>query len=190
MLFAVFVSAFLLAAPVAAQDSTQESAPKPASAKGKKSAPPAATGEAATGEESPAKAEDAEKTQPGKKDDADKKEDTKADGTNKEDAKKDEAKKEEAPPVVESPKLIEVPQGETTSTARPKIVAVFIFTNGNRIESDDYLITKDAVFINKNGQKTRYPMNTVDREATKSANQARGVDIVFPKSKSEFNLDF
>ncbi|MDT8069410.1 MAG: hypothetical protein ROO76_14695 [Terriglobia bacterium] len=114
-----------------------------------------------------------------------------ANGTNKsQPAKSDEAKKEEAPPPPPSPKLIEVPQDSATYTPRPKVVAIFVFTNGNRIESDDYLITKDALFINKDGQKTRYPINTVDRAATKAANEGRGVDIVFPKSRSEFNLDF
>ncbi len=102
----------------------------------------------------------------------------------------DSRKAEDAPPPVPSPKLIEVPQDDATYTPRPKVVAVFVFTNGNRIESDDYLITKDAVFINKDGKKTRYPINTIDRAATTAANEARGVVIAFPRSKSEFNLDF
>jgi hypothetical protein len=103
----------------------------------------------------------------------------------------DDAKKtKDAPPVVPSPKLIEVPQDDPTYTPRPKTTAVFVFTDGNRVESDEYLITKDALFVTKGGQKTRYPINTVDRNATKAANEGRGVDINFPKSKSEFNLDF
>ena len=106
-------------------------------------------------------------------------------------AKSDDAKKaRDAVPVVASPKLIEVPQDDPTYVPRPKVTAIFVFTNGDRVESDEYLITKDALFVTKGGQKTRYPINTVDRSATKAANEGRGVDIVFPKSKSEFNLDF
>lgn len=187
LLFALFVSGwFLAAAPLAAQDSASPAPAKSSAAKSKKAAPAATGEECAKEEDSTAKTGDAEKAQAGKADEATKKDDTKAG-----EAKKDEAKKkEDAPPVVESPKLIEVPQDDATYTPRPKTVAVFVFTNGDRIESDDYLITKDALFINKDGQKKRYPINTVDRAATKAANQGRGVDIVFPRSKSEFNLDF
>lgn len=186
LLLALLVSSLsLIAAPLAAQDSPQPTATKPSTAKSKKTAAAPTSEESAKDEDKAAKAPDSDKTQPAKIDEA------KMDDGKKDDAKNDEAKKKEnAPQPPPSPKLIEVPQDETTYTPRPKIVAIFVFTDGNRIESDDYLITKDALFINKDGQKTRYPINTVNRDATKAANQSRGVDIIFPKSKSEFNLDF
>ncbi len=169
VLFALFVSALvLLPIPLVAQDSSNPVITKSSPAKSKKAVPAA--------NDKSAKYED--------------KATSTSNSDNAERAKPEKAKKEDAPPPPPSPKLIEIPQDDATYTPRPKVVAVFIFTNGNRIESDDYLITKDALFINKDGQKTRYPINTVDRDATKTANQSRGVDIVFPKSKSEFNLDF
>lgn len=185
LLFVFLISGwFLITAPLAAQDSTQPAPTKSSATKSKKAAPPTTAGESA---DSTAKGGDADKTQSAKTDGT-KTDEAKKDDASHGEAKKDEAlKKEEAPP---SPKLIEVPQDDATYTVRPKTVAVFVFTDGTRIESDDYLITKDALFINKDGQKTRYPINTVDRAATKATNQGRGVDIVFPKSKSEFNLDF
>lgn len=179
---------FLITAPLAAQDSTQPAPTKSSPTKSKKTASPATANESAKEEDSAAKTGDTDKAQPAKADET-KTDEAKKDDVKTDEAKKDEeVKKEEAPPP--GPKLIEIPQDDATYTPRPKTVAVFVFTNGNRIESDDYLITKDALFINKDGQKTRYPINTVDRAATKAANQSRGVDIVFPKSKSEFNLDF
>jgi hypothetical protein len=151
------------------QDSSQATPEKPASAKSKKT--------------SESENKKAAQHGPGAKGEAN--------GEKSQAAGTDEAKKkDDTPPPPPGPKLIEVPQDNTTYAPRPKVVAVFVFTNGNRIESDDYLITKDAVFINKDGQKTRYPINTIDRAATNAANQERGVEIVFPKSRSEFNLDF
>lgn len=173
--FTVFAGVFLFATSTYSygQDSARPRSAKRVTAKSKKVAQSRKSEEsnkvAQPGEAAKAEATGANKPQP---------------------AKSDEAKKEEAPPPPPSPKLIEVPQDDTTYTPHPKVVAVFVFTNGSRIESDDYLITKDALFINKDGQKTRYPINSVDRAATKAANEGRGVDIVFPKSRSEFNLDF
>ena len=60
----------------------------------------------------------------------------------------------------------------------------------NLLDDPPNVCRVEPPFINKDGQKTRYPINTVNRDATRAANQSRGVDIVFPKSKSEFNLDF
>ncbi len=104
-------------------------------------------------------------------------------------AKPGQPEKPKGPPPPPSPKLIEVPQTEENYTPRPKIVAIFIFKNGDRIETDNYLVTKDAVFITNGGQKTRYPIGSVDRAATQAANTQRGIVITFPKSNSEFNLD-
>ncbi len=176
LLFVLLISGwFLISAPLVAQDSPQPATTKSSPVRSKKAAKTSTAEESTKDQANAAKTADSDKAQPAKTDEA----------------KKEEAKKkEDVTPVVESPKLIEVPQDDTTYTPRPKVVAVFVFTNGNRIESDDYLITKDALFINKNGRKTRYPINTIDRAATKAANASRGVDIVFPKSRSEFNLDF
>jgi len=92
--------------------------------------------------------------------------------------------------VVAGPKLIEIPGGGGTSTPRPKAPAVFIFANGDRLESDDYLVTKEDLFISRNGQKTRYSIKSLDKAATKNANIERGIVISFPTSTSEFNLNF
>ena len=91
---------------------------------------------------------------------------------------------------IAGPKLIEIPGGGPTSTPRPKIAAVFLFANGDRIESDDYLVTKDDLFITTNGQKHRYPVKSLDQPGTKAANIERGIVITFPRTSSEFNLNF
>ena len=91
---------------------------------------------------------------------------------------------------IAGPKLIEILGGGPTSTPRPKIAAVFLFANGDRIESDDYLVTKDDLFITTNGQKHRYPVKSLDQPGTKAANIERGIVITFPRTSSEFNLNF
>jgi len=192
LLVGVFLGGlFLISAPAAAQYSTQPDKPESSAIKRKSPAPSATDEKSAKDADTAAKTTNSDEGQPAKTEEtktSETKKDTDKTGDDANNAKA--KKKEDATPVVESPKLIQVPQDDSTYTPRPKIVAVFVFTNGNRIESDDYLITKDTLFINNNGQKTRYPINTVDRAATKAANESRGVDIVFPKSKSEFNLDF
>jgi hypothetical protein len=109
-----------------------------------------------------------------------------------ENASKQSAKdtKSSVPPPIQGPKLIEIPSGGEDYTPRPKTPAIFVFTSGDRIESDDYLLTKDSLFITTAGQKRRYPINTLDKTATKTANIERGIVITFPKSNSEFNLNF
>ena len=127
--------------------------------------------------------------QPSKADEAGKPEAVKGDPAK--DGKSGKVEKAKAPePEIASPKLITIQPDDTTYTSRPKTPAVFVFKNGDKIESDDFLITREAVFINKEGKKTRYPIATIDQEATRAANEGRGVVVVFPKSKSEFNLDF
>jgi hypothetical protein len=87
------------------------------------------------------------------------------------------------------PKLIEIPGG-ATSTPQPKIPAIFVFADGKHIEAEDYMVTKDDLFINTNGQKQRYPIKSVDQPGTKAANIERGIVISFPRTTSEFNLNF
>ena len=100
------------------------------------------------------------------------------------------AKSAPAKVTVAGPKLIEIPGGGGTSTPRPKAPAVFIFSNGDRVESEDYLVTKEELFVTRNGQKSRYPIKSLDKAATKNANIERGIVISFPTSTSEFNLNF
>ena len=88
------------------------------------------------------------------------------------------------------PKLIEIPGGAPSVTPQPKLAAVFLFTNGERIESDDYMLTKDDLYVTTKGQQHRYPVKSLDEAATKAANIERGIVINFPHSSSEFNLNF
>jgi thioredoxin-related protein len=88
------------------------------------------------------------------------------------------------------PKLIEIPGGGPTSTPQPKAPAVFLFTNGDRIEAEDYMVTKDDLFITTNGQKHSYPVRSLDKPGTRAANIERGIVVTFPTTISEFNLNF
>ncbi len=92
--------------------------------------------------------------------------------------------------VATGPTLIEIPGGGPMSTPRPKAPAIFLFTNGEKIESEDYMLTKDYLFITTGGQKKRYPVSALDQLATKTANVERGIVITFPKSSGEINLNF
>jgi hypothetical protein len=92
--------------------------------------------------------------------------------------------------AIAGPKLIEIPGGVATSTPQPRTPALFLFANGDRLESEDYLVTKDDLFITTNGEKKRFPIKSLDQPGTKAANVERGIVITFPRSNSEFNLNF
>ena len=87
------------------------------------------------------------------------------------------------------PKLIEIPGGVATSTPQPRIPAVFLFANGNRIEAEDYMVTKDDLFITTT-DTTTLSGEVLDQPGTKAANIERGIVITFPRTSSEFNLNF
>ena len=68
---------------------------------------------------------------------------------------------------------------------------VFVYSDGKKVEAADYTITYSAVLISRPRQKTEtIGLDQLDIDATLRANQARGLELRVPRSKSEIFLSF
>ena len=73
---------------------------------------------------------------------------------------------------------------------KPPASAVFILSNGQKVESGDYVITVDSVRLQQDGKERLIPMSTLNVNATVAANHERGLDLKFPESKSQITISF
>jgi thiol-disulfide isomerase/thioredoxin len=91
-------------------------------------------------------------------------------------------------------KIIEVPGvGTAPSTTWPPPTGpktIFIFSNGERIEADQYTIDPATVQLVVGDQHRKYALSTVDVQATIAANRSRGVVVQFPKRENEVFVAF
>lgn len=88
-----------------------------------------------------------------------------------------------------APKLVEIP-GANTAVPKKLPPAIFVLSNGERIEAQRYLITADNVQINSGRQLRTIPLNEVDLAATVAANRQRGIDLHIPADGGEISLGF
>jgi hypothetical protein len=106
-----------------------------------------------------------------------------------------EAEQKAVSAPVASPKVIEVPlqktaDGKQLSPANPVPPAVFILTNGQRVEAKQYLLTQDMLQIQHGRDQQNIPLNQVNLEATIAANQARGIALQIPENRNHLTLGF
>ncbi len=74
--------------------------------------------------------------------------------------------------------------------AKPIPPAVFVLSNGDRVESANYVVTTNSVKVTQDGRQRTIPMSSVNVDATLAANRQRGVDLKFPADKSQMMLSF
>ena len=94
------------------------------------------------------------------------------------------------PPKPSGMKVIDVPPDKNSRPGQPLPKAVFVLTNGERLESDRYTMDPKYLHVAVEGEERIVPMNSVDLKATESANHARGIDLKIPTSKSEVFVSF
>src|SRR5579863_7275298 len=58
--------------------------------------------------------------------------------------------------------------------SKPTPPAVFVLSNGERVESADYFLTADSLRVDQNGSQRTIPMSALNRSATVAANRERG----------------
>lgn len=90
------------------------------------------------------------------------------------------------------PAATQVTKASTPPPAPPKPVstAVFILSNGDRVESSEYVLTQNSVHLTENGVKRTIPMSALNTQATVDANKQRGIDLKVPASSAEMVLAF
>jgi hypothetical protein len=90
------------------------------------------------------------------------------------------------------------PKSETSKTgavaanapAKPTPPAIFILKNGKQIESSHYLLTAQDLTIQDAAKPETIPVSELNRDATTTANQKRGLSISIPNSTSQMTVSF
>src|SRR5579875_1809920 len=67
--------------------------------------------------------------------------------------------------------------GKNYVPAKPAPPAVFILANGDRLESNSYVLTVNSVRVKQNDEQRTIPLSAINLKATLAANQERGVDL-------------
>lgn len=80
--------------------------------------------------------------------------------------------------------------GKKQAPAPPTPPAVFVLSNGDRVETARYLVTINSVRVEQNGMQRTIPLSELNVDATLAANKARGLNIKFPTDKSQIMLGF
>jgi hypothetical protein len=99
-----------------------------------------------------------------------------------------------SPPAPEripsGPKMTELPVPADAGASKPLPAAMFILTNGERIEARQYLVTCDQVRLTVDRQQRLIPLAMLDINATLAADRQRGIDLRIPEGRSEISLGF
>jgi len=93
------------------------------------------------------------------------------------------------PATVESPKLVEIPN-ERNAAPQPMQPAVFVLANGQRIESNDYVLNNHSLKVVEGRRERTIPIDELNLEATVAANQQRGIELTVPRDRNVLFLSF
>ena len=98
--------------------------------------------------------------------------------------------REERPPKPLPPaQVIDIPStGSTVAKSLPP--TVFVLNNGEKLESDRYVLTANALSINVHRSLRTIPLDMLDIDATLAANRDRGIDLRIPNDRNEISLRF
>ena len=89
-----------------------------------------------------------------------------------------------------NPKVIELPGTADSTASKPLPPAMFILTNGERIEAQTYLLTHDKLHVTVDRQPRTIPISLLDINATLAANRERGINLRIPADRNEISLSF
>jgi hypothetical protein len=90
---------------------------------------------------------------------------------------------------VQSPKLIEIPLPNDT-VVKPQPPALFVLTNGEKLESRRYVLSADSLQIDIGRKQRTIPISDLNVDATIAANQQRGLDVSIPQDRSSLFVGF
>jgi len=96
------------------------------------------------------------------------------------------------------PKITEVRNTRTHVTgheigeaaSRPAKPAVFILSNGERLESSQYVLTVNSLRVEQDGKQRTVPLSALNLQATTAANRERGFNLQIPRDKAQITLGF
>jgi hypothetical protein len=100
----------------------------------------------------------------------------------------DSAHRESASPV--PAQVIEIPDTQKSTQTNPLPTTVFVLTDGERLETERYLLTANSLFVTVHRAGRTIPLRMLDVDATVAANRDRGIDLRIPSDQNEISLRF
>jgi hypothetical protein len=96
--------------------------------------------------------------------------------------------REPAPPL--PAQVIEIPNNTKNIENKPLPATVFVLTNGEKLETQRYLLTANSVSLTLHRDQRTIPLQMLDLDATIAANRDRGIDLRIPNDRNEVSLRF
>ncbi len=81
-------------------------------------------------------------------------------------------------------------RGKQQPPAKPDLPAVFVLSNGERVEAANYFLTVNSLQIEDEGKERTIPVSSLNLNATVAANNERGVNVKIPTDKTQIMLSF
>ena len=91
---------------------------------------------------------------------------------------------------VQSPKLVEISLPNDSAAVKPLPPALFVLTNGEKLESRRYVLSANSLQVDINRKQRTIPISELNVDATIAANQQRGIDLSFPQDRNSLFLGF
>jgi len=88
------------------------------------------------------------------------------------------------------PQWINVPAMPSAVLAKPIPKTIFVFSNGERLEADHYILYPKFLHVTADGQDRSIPLSALDIKKTIAVNRERGINLNIPSSGSELFLAF
>jgi hypothetical protein len=88
------------------------------------------------------------------------------------------------------PHLIEVPGAADSQTAQVLPPTVFIFSNGERLESRRFLLTANKLSVSDDRQERIFALDKLNLYATVNANRERGIALQIPAERNVICVGF
>jgi thiol-disulfide isomerase/thioredoxin len=85
--------------------------------------------------------------------------------------------------------MIVIPGAQTlphSKPAAPPAATVFVLSNGERVETHDYVLTEDSVRMTVGGLQRSIAMSDIDMKASIAANHERGIELKRPSRHEVF----
>ncbi len=95
-----------------------------------------------------------------------------------------------ASPGIGRSALIEAPGGPSALPATPAPKTIFVFANGERLEADHYTLDATLLHVTVGGLQRTIALSALDIKTTIAVNRERGIDLKFPKTRSEVYVTF
>jgi len=94
----------------------------------------------------------------------------------------------ERPPA--AAQVIEIPTAGKLNDAKPLLPALFVLTNGERLEAQRFMLTVSSLSVTINRRERVIPLEALDLDATTAANRERGINLQIPADRNEISLSF